>query len=238
MSSGAVRCCQVISFPSNRRPNYSQSCRIGISGDVGRRHRVIAQAVRRGPCQRLALAALRDAFPFAAGEQRHQQVKVVVAVAGEGQRRETTFPGADAQFLVQFADQAGFRGLTRLLPCRRGIPRARPSTCPRAVCASKHAAIAVDQCDGGDEHDAGPAPHPSPPPRGEGNAPRPSARWCSRPVVGVDGDVAVRQIAGPDGRLTRADADIDADFKLGPLHVFGTRILGVIRTRPSHFPPR
>ena len=31
-------------------------------------------------------------------------------------------------------------------------------------------------------------------------------------VVGIDLDVAIGQVAGPDGGLARADADIDADF--------------------------
>jgi hypothetical protein len=37
-------------------------------------------------------------------------------------------------------------------------------------------------------------------------------------VVGVDADVIVRQIAGPDCRLRRAAAQVDTDRYLGLLH--------------------
>src|ERR1051326_7136921 len=42
---------------------------------------------------------------------------------------------------------------------------------------------------------------------------------ASAPVVGIDVDIAVRQIARPDPRRAAADADIDRDVDLGALHV-------------------
>ena len=41
-------------------------------------------------------------------------MKVVVGVAGKGQRRETGFADADADFLMQLADQRLFRPLAGL----------------------------------------------------------------------------------------------------------------------------
>ena len=76
--------------------------------DVCGGHGVVAQVVCVDPFEGLAFAGLRCAFPFAAGEERHQQVEVVVAVAGEGERREAAFPSVDAEFFLQFADQGDF----------------------------------------------------------------------------------------------------------------------------------
>src|SRR5689334_1519160 len=61
-----------------------------------------------------------------------------------------------------------------------------------------------------------------------------SARSLSRsdssstPVVGIDLDVAMGEIAGPDPRLAAADADIDLDLDIAALDVLGDRRLVVI----------
>src|SRR4029453_997337 len=45
----------------------------------------------------------------------------------------------------------------------------------------------------------------------------------SAPVVGIDVDVAVRQVAGPHPRPTTADPDIDRNIDGAALHVRGDR---------------
>ena len=85
------------------------------------------------PFEDLAFAALRCAFPAAAGEERHQQVEVVVAVAGESEWREAARPSVDAEFFLQFADQGDFGRFALLLLCRPEIPRAPPWIFPRGA---------------------------------------------------------------------------------------------------------
>src|SRR5690606_6331670 len=53
--------------------------------------------------------------------------------------------------------------------------------------------------------------------------------WRSTPIIGVDRDIVVRQITGPDGGSPTSNADIypDGDFRI--LHIVGAdrlRILG------------
>jgi len=48
----------------------------------------------------LALAGLGNALPFAARKDRHQKVKVVVCVTGEGKRRQAACLRVDAKFFV------------------------------------------------------------------------------------------------------------------------------------------
>src|SRR5262245_27784916 len=55
-----------------------------------------------------------------------------------------------------------------------------------------------------------------------------SAEAASAPIVGIDVDIAVGQIAGPDPRPTLAHADVDRDRDLLPLHMGGNRGLVII----------
>src|SRR5262245_3408316 len=52
----------------------------------------------------------------------------------------------------------------------------------------------------------------------------------SAPIVGVDIDIAVGEVAGPHARLALADADIDGDGDIASLDVLCDRRLVVIRT--------
>src|SRR5690606_19321769 len=54
-------------------------------------------------------------------------------------------------------------------------------------------------------------------------------------VISVDADIAVREIAGPDGGSTLPDADIDRDLQLGALHVGGPVFLGIAGSDPALF---
>src|SRR5271154_7608354 len=72
---------------------------------VRRRHRVAAQVLWPHPLQRLPVKRLNEAFPPAADIERHQEVEVVVSVAGEGERREAGRFDDDPELLAKFADQ-------------------------------------------------------------------------------------------------------------------------------------
>src|SRR5262245_12202042 len=55
------------------------------------------------------------------------------------------------------------------------------------------------------------------------------ARSDSRAVIGVDGDIVVSEVAGPNRRGFLADTDIHADRKLGPPHIGSTVLLAIGR---------
>ena len=115
-------------FRRHRRSRSSPTKR-----QVGRRHGVAPELARHDPFQRLAFARPRQAVPFAAGEDRHQQMELLVAVAREGDRRQAARRRLDAELLVQLAHQRLFRASRRDRPCRRETPTGRPSTCRRAA---------------------------------------------------------------------------------------------------------
>ena len=65
----------------------------------------IRKARRPDPSNVLALQRRHCSAPYATHEKRHQQVKVFVAVGGEGKWRQTAVSRVDTQLLAQFADQ-------------------------------------------------------------------------------------------------------------------------------------
>src|SRR5690625_2640832 len=67
------------------------------------------------------------------------------------------------------------------------------------------------------------------------NAAPPTAPPASRAVIRIDADISMRQIAGPDGGAPLADADIDRDFELRPLHVSRARLFRVVGGHPALF---
>ena len=85
-----------------RRKGYaSRSINGAISGASAGRHRVVAQGAGGHPLQLLALARTDEALPFAAHVKRHQQVEVVIGVAGEAERRQAGRLDFDAELLAQ-----------------------------------------------------------------------------------------------------------------------------------------
>src|SRR4051812_33744216 len=56
-----------------------------------------------------------------------------------------------------------------------------------------------------------------------------ASTMASGPVVAVDLDVALGEVAGPHRRRSPTDADVDADLQLGVLHVAAHRRLVVGR---------
>jgi TDG/mug DNA glycosylase family protein len=78
---------------------------------------------------------------------------------------------------------------------------------------------------------------PNPSPANAHFTPADQTGWRrgSAPIAAVDIDVAVRQIAGPDRGLATADAEIDRDHDVAPLHMFRYRRLVIIRHRAAVF---
>src|SRR5690606_1686638 len=91
---------------------------------VGWWHLIVAQFVRPYPFQRLMFTRLWEAPETAADEKRHQEVEVVIRVAGEGQRCKTGGLGFDAEFFVKFTHDGFFRCLTRLNFAAGKLPQA------------------------------------------------------------------------------------------------------------------
>ena len=77
-------------------------------------------------------------------------MKVIIGVAGKGQRRETGFADADADFLVQFADQRLLRPLAGLDLAAGKFPQPRQRLALRPL-RDQHALVGVDQRAG--DHD-------------------------------------------------------------------------------------
>lgn len=116
------------------------------------RHRVVAEFVHPRPFERLPLAGLGRALPAAAGEERHEQVEIGVAVARKRQGREAGGVGREPQFLVKFADERGLGGFTRFDLAAREFPETGHGFAGRSL-GEQHAAVGVDEGDGGDEDD-------------------------------------------------------------------------------------
>ena len=93
---------------------------------------------------------LDHALPAPAQKERHQKVEIFVAVRGEDEGRKTGGGDADAQFFLQFTDQANLRRLAGLELAAGKFPQARQRLAPRPL-ADQHASVAVDQGRGGDQ---------------------------------------------------------------------------------------
>ncbi len=80
---------------------------------VGWRHGVVRQGLCGGEGDTLAFHTFRFAPPPPALENRHQQMEVIVGVAGEGERRQISGIYFDSQFFRAFPDQTGFGAFAR-----------------------------------------------------------------------------------------------------------------------------
>ena len=154
---------------------------------IRRRHRVVAKPHRHDPFDRLAFHRRHRAGPLAADVKRHQQMKFLIGMGCEGEGRQTAFDRIDAELFAQFADQRPFRRLAGLDLAAGKFPQ--PGH--RFACGTlrdQHTSVDIEQCDGGDKNS-----------RQIGHFRRARRHPGSGPVIGIDVDVAVRQIAGPDG---------------------------------------
>src|SRR4051812_797940 len=97
--------CLVVSW---RSPSQ-QRRQMGNQRHVGRRHRILLETVGPYPGEPLAFPGRHGALPAAAHIERHQQVEIRIAVAGESQRRQTGLLDHDAQLLLELANKRLFR---------------------------------------------------------------------------------------------------------------------------------
>jgi SAM-dependent methyltransferase len=119
--------------------------------DIRSRHRIVAQLVRPHPGEVLAFPRDREAFPAPADIERHQQVEVLIGMAGEGQWREAGFLHGDPELLVQLADQRRFRPFAGLQLAAGKFPQAGQRLAFRPLC-NQHAAVGINQSAGDDEN--------------------------------------------------------------------------------------
>lgn len=98
------------------------------------------------------LPARHLAFPAAQQIEWHQEVKRLVTVRGEHERREAGLGDLDAQLLVQLADQAFLGRLARLDLAARELPQAGQLLALGPL-ADQHPPVDIDQGGGGDEDD-------------------------------------------------------------------------------------
>ncbi len=80
-------------------------------------------------------------------------MKIVVGMAGEGERRQAGYLGLDADFLLQFAHEALFRRLAGFDLAAGKLPQAGELLAFRPL-GQKHASIGVDQRTGGNQEQA------------------------------------------------------------------------------------
>ncbi len=88
--------------------------------------------------------------PASAQVKWHKEVKCFVKMAGEYERRQAGLGHLDAQFLVQFADQALLRRLARLHLATGKFPKARQRLALRPL-ADQHPSVGVDEGAGRDQ---------------------------------------------------------------------------------------
>ena len=96
------------------------------------------------PFQRLALLRLGRAPEAATDVERHQEVKILVGMAGECQRREAGNFCLEANFLEHFPDDRFLGRFALLHLAARKFPQAGQRLAFRAL-RKQHAAVGVDQ---------------------------------------------------------------------------------------------
>src|SRR5262245_52312595 len=70
-------------------------------GNIRWRHRILRQPARASPFELLAFERSDIAVPVATEIERHQEVEVVVGVAGEGEWGDASLANLDTQFLPE-----------------------------------------------------------------------------------------------------------------------------------------
>ncbi|CDX42391.1 hypothetical protein MPLDJ20_50027 [Mesorhizobium plurifarium] len=120
---------------------------------VGRRHRIVAHLPRPDPFEPLPFFGLRDPTEAAADIKRHQQMEIVIGMAGEGERRQARNLRFDAEFLMQFADQALLRRLAGLDLAAWKLPQPG-ELFTLGTLRQEDAPVGVDQRAGGDQKQA------------------------------------------------------------------------------------
>src|SRR5215471_6269491 len=116
---------------------------------VGGRHWILLEPVGPHPGEPLALARRWGAFPAPANVERHQQVKLRIAVAREGERCETCLLDDDAELLLELANECVFRSLALLDLAAGKLPQPCHRPAGGALC-DQHATVGIDEGAGGD----------------------------------------------------------------------------------------
>ena len=120
---------------------------------VGRWHGIVAELQRFHPLQLLPFKRSHHTLPPPAHIERHEQMKLLIGVAGKGERSQAGFLHIDGQFFLQFADQRRFRPLVRLNLAARKFPQACQGFSFRPL-GNQHAAIRINKGNRGNKKDA------------------------------------------------------------------------------------
>src|SRR5262245_18396637 len=138
-------------FPNSRRRRGSQQIpKHGFQWLIRRRHRVVGKSLRANPGKLLSLLRLHQPLPLATQVERHQQMKRLIAVAGEGEGCKALWRHLNPQLLSELADQGRLGCLARLNLAARELPqsRERPSW---GTLGQQHTPVGVDQRAGNDK---------------------------------------------------------------------------------------
>ena len=122
----------------------------------------------------------------------------------KGQGCQAGFANRDAQFLIKLPNYSVFGRFTFLNLAARKFPKTRHGFTRGALC-NQNALLLIDECAGGNDEE-----------RRHGSR--------SAPIVGIDRDVLGGEVAGPDCGMAFSEPEIDADTKIGTLHVGRDRI--------------
>jgi len=118
---------------------------------VGGRHVVVPQPVRPDPGKSLSLLRGDDALPAPAHVERHEKVKVGIAVARKGERSETGFLDRNAQLLLELANERLFRPFARFHLAAGKLPEPRHRA-PNRAFRKQNASVGVDEGAGGNQN--------------------------------------------------------------------------------------
>jgi hypothetical protein len=118
---------------------------------VGRQHGIGSQILRPHPFQRLPVERLNQALPAAADVERHQQMKILIRMTGEGERREAVRFDRNAKLFPEFADERVLRPFARVHLPAGELPQAFEGFAFGPL-REQYASVGVDQRRRDDEH--------------------------------------------------------------------------------------
>ena len=95
-------------------------------------------------------ARFNKPFPPSANIKRHQEMEILIAERGEGQRREAGLFDGDPQFFVQFPDQALFGAFARFHFAARKFPEPRHAFAFRPF-SNQNTAVRINKRTGNNE---------------------------------------------------------------------------------------
>ncbi len=117
---------------------------------IGGWHWILSQCRYGHPSELLSFLGSCHSLPFTAGKQRHEQVKVPVAMAGERQRSEAAGPSVDAKLFAKFANQCLLWRFAEFDLSARKLPETGHRLSFGTLC-EQNPPVTVNQCDGGNK---------------------------------------------------------------------------------------